>query len=170
MIGKGKSGKRASSSSTIDAKAHKISAADDGSDKSLLAKSSKKNQSDNGDNIFSVDSDMLLCRTYECLHGKSGKSSSKKESILRSSKSSKKNTGLVLELNNNETVAAAAMMLEENTTIALSATPSSMPMPSYIDNIILAPVPLVIDRKCEYIKKETVNVEVTGNGVDNRIR
>ena len=90
--GKGKSGKRASSSSTIDAKAHKISAADDGSDKSLLAKSSKKNQSDNGDNIFSVDSNMLLCRTYECLHGKSGKSSSKNESSLRSSKSSKKNT------------------------------------------------------------------------------
>ena len=54
LSGKGKSGKKASSSSTSNAKAHKISTAD-GSNKSL-AKSPKKHQSDS--DIFSVDSNI----------------------------------------------------------------------------------------------------------------
>lgn len=75
--------------------------------------------------------------------------------------------GLVLGLHNDET-AAAVIAPEDNLTITPSAAPSLMP--SGIEDIELAPIPLVVDRTCEYIKRQTVYVGVTDNGVDNRMR
>ena len=75
--------------------------------------------------------------------------------------------GLVLGLNNDEAV-AVAIITDDTITITPSAAPSSMP--SAIDDIVLAPIPLVVDRTCEYTLTQTVYVGVTDNGIDNRMR
>ena len=75
--------------------------------------------------------------------------------------------GLVLGLNNDEAV-AVAIITDDTITITPSAAPSSMP--SAIEDIVLAPIPLVVDRTCEYTLTQTVYVGVTDNGIDNRMR